>query len=668
MRKKTHNENRLALCAFCFHKGNQNLSIGQKEFIVHNIFKDFNKYEEYFPGSSCGTCRAKLAKIKKGGQQFQPKNYEGLLAEQLSLPPKTRLNMDCDCSLCKESRTNVKTNPNVSKQPGAGRPAPAPAPVRPTCQFCYSDIHPGVSHQCSRTERVENLKEKLTPVTKQILASEIIKEQQQQQNDTVQLRTRGRPMTVSTGAISKIQPVPQLSLDTFKQIQTEVNLSDRKLNNAAKIIRQNHGRKSVESGLRDTLRKDVDMMKPFFKLEFQCYTSKENTDKGLVIKKKMIPTVVCKKVEDLVDFVKEARHISMPTVNKVGFDGGQGFLKICLNIVKKECLPCSPSIGSSPINAVSLGAKSRFLDSGVKKLFILAIAPSVTENYENVQTLLQCLNLQTLDFSLATDLKLCNIVMGLQSYSSKHPCTFCEGESPWKGKAKLRTFGRIRKLSSDYSSAGCPLRRAAEFMNCIHPPLIDADDSELVLNIIPPPELHLMLGISNKLFDELNAAWGDNNAYKWGARYNIFRVDYRGGSLLGNQCDKLLKLTKQLKIDVPPQFQKFVTALSDFNDVKTACFGKLLDFDFNSKIIKFEQSYRATGLAVTPKAHIVFEHVPHFCNIKGVGLGFFSEQASEAVHHDFGMVWERYKVNSIEHPTYAPQLLKTTLKYNSDHV
>ena len=42
------------------------------------------------------------------------------------------------------------------------------------------------------------------------------------------------------------------------------------------------------------------------------------------------------------------------------------------------------------------------------------------------------------------------------------------------------------------------------FYNCVYDPLLPEDDDTTVLSVIPPPELHLMLGIVNLLFK----AWG----------------------------------------------------------------------------------------------------------------------------------------------------------------
>lgn len=78
-------------------------------------------------------------------------------------------------------------------------------------------------------------------------------------------------------------------------------------------------------------------------------------------------------------------------------------------------------------------------------------------------------------------------------------------------------------------------------MNCVQEPILRGDDFIQILDLIPPPELHLMLGTVNKIFDELNKLWGENRAYKFAEEQNIIRVKYFGGSMEGNQCKMLLK-------------------------------------------------------------------------------------------------------------------------------
>ena len=85
-----------------------------------------------------------------------------------------------------------------------------------------------------------------------------------------------------------------------------------------------------------------------------------------------------------------------------------------------------------------------FLNSGVKKLFIIAIAHEVQENYENLKTFLETIGMRDINFTLSMDLKCTNIILGLQAHGAKHPCHFCESAKPFDETADLRTLGRIK--------------------------------------------------------------------------------------------------------------------------------------------------------------------------------------------------------------------------------
>ena len=53
------------------------------------------------------------------------------------------------------------------------------------------------------------------------------------------------------------------------------------------------------------------------------------------------------------------------------------------------------------------------LDTGVKKLVILALCYNIQENHHNLRVMIELINLNELKFVLAADLKLINVVLGL---------------------------------------------------------------------------------------------------------------------------------------------------------------------------------------------------------------------------------------------------------------
>ena len=86
-----------------------------------------------------------------------------------------------------------------------------------------------------------------------------------------------------------------------------------------------------------------------------------------------------------------------------------------------------------------------FLTLPITILTLLAILETTLQG----EKLLDSLNLPDFreDFQITCDLKLINIVAGIQSCSSLHSCPYCEGckvSGKWKA-GSLRTFGSIRE-------------------------------------------------------------------------------------------------------------------------------------------------------------------------------------------------------------------------------
>ncbi len=135
----------------------------------------------------------------------------------------------------------------------------------------------------------------------------------------------------------------------------------------------------------------------------------------------------------------------------------------------------------------------------------------------------------------------------------------------------------------------------------------------------------------------------------------------------GNQCSRLLKKALLLYGDLPDHLKNFAVALNCLNAMQDACFGNDLKSDFKTKLQQFKDAYLDIGISVTPKVHILFQHVSEFCELKQSSLGKYFEQSTESLHHDFNQTWARYKM-SMQHDLYPEKLLKTVVNYNAFHV
>ena len=274
---------------------------------------------------------------------------------------------------------------------------------------------------------------------------------------------------------------------------------------------------------------------------------------------------------------------------------------------------------------------------------MIAACEQIPETYENFKTLLDELQLSGLSYMLSADLKAINLLLGLQGFSSTYCCPFCTKKKPWKGKcAELRTLGHIRMNARDFrqklDNKEIVWEDAKKFYNCINQPLFDLPDSTEILFLIPPPELHLFIGIVNKIISLLNEKWSKvsnipDRFYKWAEQNHIQRLSYRDKSFNGPACQLLLdKELRKLRYALPFQLRDFVLVLDSFDRVRHACFGQKLLASYKNEILTFERLYCALRTAdnklaeIIPKMHILIDHVPTFCDFHGKGLGYFNEQ------------------------------------------
>ena len=85
---------------------------------------------------------------------------------------------------------------------------------------------------------------------------------------------------------------------------------------------------------------------------------------------------------------------------------------------------------------------------------------------------------------------------------------------------------------------------------------------------VPPPELYLLLGPTNKIYSGLENVWPALEA--WLQSIHVKKTEYHGGQFEGNDCKKILRSMDSLEERCPAAFIPFVTAFRSFNDVRVA--------------------------------------------------------------------------------------------------
>ena len=89
-----------------------------------------------------------------------------------------------------------------------------------------------------------------------------------------------------------------------------------------------------------------------------------------------------------------------------------------------------------------------------------------------------------------TDLKLCNILLGIMNHSSCHPCAWCKiAKEALHKKGYERTISSLMSLLWNLFEPRNEKLEAKKFGNVIRPPILcdNIDNGPPVIFILPPP-------------------------------------------------------------------------------------------------------------------------------------------------------------------------------------
>ena len=109
-------------------------------------------------------------------------------------------------------------------------------------------------------------------------------------------------------------------------------------------------------------------------------------------------------------------------------------LKISINLIAKH--PDMPQVDN------------KYREAGARKSIIVFAAEGVDENYFNLSQAINLIELNNEEFKMSMDLKCLSILIGIQSQSSRYPCTYCHSaydskNGVWIESSEERTFEGI---------------------------------------------------------------------------------------------------------------------------------------------------------------------------------------------------------------------------------
>ena len=130
----------------------------------------------------------------------------------------------------------------------------------------------------------------------------------------------------------------------------------------------------------------------------------------------------------------------------------------------------------------------------------------------------------------------------------------------------------------------------------------------------------------------------------WLSSLHIAVEAYFGGHTLeGNGCNRVLKSLDKLATILPEELSDYLTLMRAFKGVADACFSsKQLLPDYGAKIAAFaDAAYlvkQKHEMTISPKQHIIIEHVEPFIDKFKAPLGRFSEHELESAHYAFDKI------------------------------
>ena len=165
--------------------------------------------------------------------------------------------------------------------------------------------------------------------------------------------------------------------------------------------------------------------------------------------------------------------------------------------------------------------------------------PSVHKKTANVRQLWLALKINDFRETIALDLKLANIMVDIMAHVSQFLCTRCDADKEnINERGELRTVGENLKNISDWQVAGSKKTQAKKYKICIYPPVFTYQ-YQYFLDIIPPPELHLILSVVNTIFTHLMKEHEDI-ALRWTKVCNVQHQFIRGSAGFSDTACKLL--------------------------------------------------------------------------------------------------------------------------------
>ena len=686
----THEEARMKVCAVCTnlwgYKAARKVTPEEEKLIQQDVLEVYTSCNMFFPSGICVRCIHLLTLVKRGDRDVELKLPEDYICQ----PARETRSSDgevCSCRWCKLARmSGLKLRQWQNKVKGKEM-----IKVKRLCQQCYVGILEGSSHKCSAStlEAVINLTKSLPRNLQDKLALEILKQRQAEvapaQDDCQEIllpQARGGYPVPVLLAKDICAPQPKFSHQELLTMASSAHLTGKQINTVAADLRAKLGQKAVEAGFDTAMVEHNNQYAEYFSAENKMFWDTE----GNIIEKAFF---WCHRVKDFLDLVARKRGMVLEECNlKIGGDTGKGFLKVTASIYTSNAPTAEKEKKRRRTREEGIGGGKRFVEHGQRMILLLCLVKGVPESEENLELIFTHVKLAGLRFKITGDFKFLMPWFGLLGCSSVHPCLYCNKErrkGEWIEKegtaVELRTLGGIETMAAAWMEAGSKRTTAwtSKFESSVGMVTVWGEgDTPMttVLDKCAPPTVHCLLALNSVLRPHLEKIW-EGDLWKFlKEEVKVVPHSYQGkdGAFEGPQCDKILNSAEEklkahlLALGDPGKL--YYEFLTEFKKFKDTFFGTVLPPNYRDVAADFKAKLSllntTQGFPITPKLHVMSEHVVEWADKHGRALGQESEQAVEAVHAIFDALWDSFIVTDDESLIFLVNGLKAILKFNAD--
>ena len=340
-------------------------------------------------------------------------------------------------------------------------------------------------------------------------------------------------------------------------------------------FRRHLGRKAFPPGIKQLLSQRKGILDNFFSLEVLEFEVSENGSSSMAAR----PFYYCSDIAGLIEFLVLSWNCEETDwSNNVGFDGGKSILKMIWTL-----------------NLEEPNSSNGFKYNGARRSIIIGAAP-VPETYVNCEFFFKMIQLNNISYQVCSDLKLINIIFGLQTHSASYPCPYALcfklPDGTWQ-QGRDRSVASMEEEANKYLRSGTVRNQLKRFHNEEHTPLVTPEDKNMAVACLAPvPPLHTCkLGPVNHLWDFLSKACPSECA-EFTSKFHLIKDSYHGGQFEGNECNVILRNADTLLDLLPTAYKPFALTLKALFKVNVAVCGMTLRPDFKEVINDFSRKWR----------------------------------------------------------------------------